>query len=53
MRVALKTMALMRKTRFHGVAKVDWIFTFALVACKLVRMRNLVGTPAEATVLRG
>lgn len=42
----LKTVALMRKTRFHGVAKVDWIFTFALAAYNLVRMRNLVGTPA-------
>jgi transposase len=42
----LKTVALMRKTRLHGVAKVDWMFTFALAAYNLVRMRNLVGTPA-------
>jgi hypothetical protein len=38
---ALKTIALMRKVRHHGVCKVDWIFTFACAAYNLVRMRNL------------
>ena len=37
----LKTIALMRKVRHHGVCKVDWIFTFACAAYNLVRMRNL------------
>src|SRR5512146_206395 len=43
----LKTIALMRKVRHHGVCKVDWIFTFACAAYNLVRMRNLaVAVPA-------
>lgn len=37
----LKTIALMRKLRHHGVCRVDWIFTFACAAYNLVRMRNL------------
>jgi IS5 family transposase len=37
----LKTIALMRKVRHHGVCKVDWIFTFACAAYNLVRIRNL------------
>lgn len=38
----LKTVAGLRKTRHRGVARVSWIFTFALAAYNLVRMRNLV-----------
>jgi transposase len=38
----LKTVAGLRKVRHRGVAKVDWIFTFACAAYNLVRMRNLV-----------
>ena len=37
----LKTIALMRKVRHRGAAKVDWVFTFACAAYNLVRMRNL------------
>jgi transposase len=37
----LKTVAGLRKTHHRGVARVDWIFTFALAAYNLVRMRNL------------
>jgi len=37
----LKTVAGLRKVRHRGVAKVDWIFTFACAAYNLVRMRNL------------
>jgi len=37
----LKTIALIRKVRHRGVAKVDWIFTFACAAYNLVRIRNL------------
>jgi len=37
----LKTVALMRKTRHRGVARVGWMFTFATAAYNLVRMRNL------------
>jgi transposase len=37
----LKDIALMRKLRHHGLAKVDWMFTFAVAAYNLVRMRNL------------
>ena len=37
----LKTVAGLRKTRHRGVARVGWMFTFALAAYNLVRMRNL------------
>jgi transposase len=37
----LKTVGLMRKTRHRGTRRVDWIFTFALAAYNLVRIRNL------------
>jgi len=37
----LKTVALLRKLRHRGQAIIDWIFTFALSAYNLVRMRNL------------
>jgi IS5 family transposase len=38
----LKTVALLRKTRHRGVARVAWMFTFAAAASNLVRMRNLL-----------
>ena len=38
----LKTVALLRKTRHRGVARVGWMFTFAAAAYNLVRMRNLL-----------
>jgi IS5 family transposase len=38
----LKTVAGLRKTRHRGVARVGWMFTFALAAYNLVRMRNLL-----------
>ena len=37
----VKTVARLRKTRHRGVARVGWMFTFALAAYNLVRMRNL------------
>jgi len=37
----LKTVAGLRKTRHRGLAKVGWMFIFALAAYNLVRMRNL------------
>jgi transposase len=42
----LKTVAGLRKTRHRGVARVAWVFTFALAAYNLVRMRNLLPAPA-------
>jgi transposase len=42
----LKTVAGLRKTRHRGVALVGWIFTFALAAYNLVRMRNLMSAAA-------
>jgi transposase len=42
----LKTVAGLRKTRHRGVARVGWMFTFALAAYNLVRMRNLLLAPA-------
>jgi transposase len=38
----LKTVALMRKTRYRGLMRVEWMFTFAVAAYNLVRMRKLV-----------
>ena len=42
----LKTVAGLRKTRHRGVARVGWMFTFALAAYNLVRMRNLASAAA-------
>jgi transposase len=42
----LKTVAGLRKTRHRGVALVGWMFTFALAAYNLVRMRNLMSAAA-------
>jgi hypothetical protein len=37
----LKTVGCLRKTRYRGVSRVQWIFTFAIAVYNLVRMRNL------------
>lgn len=37
----LKTVALFRKTRHRGIARVGWLFTLATAAYNLVRVRNL------------
>ena len=42
----LKTVGLMRKTRHRGTRRVDWMFTFALAAYNLVRIRNLASQTA-------
>jgi len=42
----LKTVAGLRKTRHRGVQRVGWMFTLALAAYNLVRMRNLLPAPA-------
>ena len=41
-----KTIALLRKTRHRGVRRVGWMFTFALAAYNLVRIRTLTWQPA-------
>lgn len=38
----LKTVGMIRKARHRGTRLVDWMFTFALAAYNLVRMRKLV-----------
>ena len=38
----LKTVGLLRKLRHRGIAKVRWIFKFAVAAYNLVRIRNLM-----------
>jgi Transposase DDE domain len=38
----LKTVGGMRQTRFRGKARGGWMFTWALAAYNLVRMRNLL-----------
>jgi len=42
----VKTVGGLRKTRHRGLALVDWMFTLALAAYNLVRMRNLISAPA-------
>ena len=42
----LKTVGGLRKSRHRGLARVGWMFTFALAAYNLVRMRNLAGAAA-------
>jgi hypothetical protein len=37
----LKTVALLRKVRHRGVARVGWMFTFAAAVYNLVRIRRL------------
>jgi transposase len=37
----LKTVGLLRKLRYRGVARVSWMFTFAAAVYNLVRMRTL------------
>ena len=38
----MKTIGLMRQTRFRGTDRVEWMFTFAAAAYNLIRMRNLM-----------
>jgi transposase len=42
----LKTVGMTRKVRHRGLPRVDWVFTFALAAYNLVRIRNLTAVPA-------
>lgn len=42
----LKTVAVLRKTRHRGRRRVGWMVTFALAAYNLVRIRNLLWSPA-------
>jgi hypothetical protein len=44
----MKDIALMRKMRHRGLAKVDWLFTFAAAAYNLVRMRKLMAISVGA-----
>jgi hypothetical protein len=44
----LKTIALMRKVRHRGLAKVGWVFNFAAAAYNLVCMRKLLASPVGA-----
>lgn len=44
----MKTVALQRKTRFRGLDRVGWMFTFAAAAYNLVRMRNLRSLSVQA-----
>src|SRR6267142_667644 len=42
----LKTIGLMRQTRFRGRRRVGWMFVFSLAVYNLVRIRNLAACPA-------
>jgi hypothetical protein len=39
----MKTVAGLRKTKFRGLARVDWAFTFAAAAHNLIRAPKLIG----------
>ena len=41
----MKTVAGLRKTKLHGLPKVDWTFTFAAAAYNLVRLPKLLAEP--------
>ena len=42
----MKTVATMRKTRYRGTDRVDWMFTFTAAAYNLIRMRNIFAEAA-------
>lgn len=44
----LKDIALLRKLKHRGLFRVGWIFTFAVAAYNLVRLRKLVPIPSAA-----
>ena len=44
----MKTVGGQRKTKYRGLWRVGWIFTFAAAAYNLVRMRTLTALTAEA-----
>jgi len=41
----LKTVGLLRKTRFKGLPRGGWMFTFATAVYDLLRIKNLLATP--------
>ena len=40
----IKGVGGLRQTKFRGLAKVDWAFTFVAAAYHLVRLPKLIGT---------
>jgi hypothetical protein len=42
----LKTVGLLRQTRYRGRERVAWMFTFATAAYNLVRIRKLTAAAA-------
>ena len=42
----IKTIALLRKTRHRGTARVGWMFTLAAAAYNLVRIPKLLAAPS-------
>jgi len=42
----IKTVAVLRKTRHRGTARVGWMFTLAAAACNLVRLPKLLAVPS-------
>jgi hypothetical protein len=42
----LKTIGLLRQTRYRGRERVGWMFTFATAVYNLVRIRNLTAEAA-------
>lgn len=44
----MKTVGGQRKTKYRGLWRVGWMFTFATAAYNLVRMRTLLALPVQA-----
>ncbi len=44
----MNTVGGQRKTRYRGLWRVSWIFTFAAAAYNPVRMRTLMASSSEA-----
>jgi len=42
----MKTVGLMKQTRYRGTDRVGWMFTFAAAAYNLIRIRNLTAATA-------
>ncbi len=41
----MKSVAWLRKARYKGEEKIDWLFTLSAAAYNMVRMRNLGELP--------
>jgi hypothetical protein len=43
----MKTVGMMRQTRYRGKDRVGWMIAFTAAACNLIRIRNLTAVAAS------